>query len=181
MVPLGAVFAGPASAATYTVNSTNNDGPGSLREALGHADADVIDIQAGLGTITVTSELTVNASGPLTINGNGATVTGPNVGRGFVDESGEALTINDLTITGFDGSAHDNAAAVYAIGPITLNGCSITDNAIMSDSEDVAGGVLGQGQQISITDCTITGNSASASDGDAGGGVLSEGGDVAIV
>ena len=60
-VPLGAVLAGPASATTYNVTVTADDGTGSLRQALADAAAnpgdDVIDITAGLGTITITSEI----------------------------------------------------------------------------------------------------------------------------
>src|SRR3954469_5937787 len=174
MVPLGTLLAGPASATTFNVTVTANAGPGSLRQALAdaasNAGVDVIDIQAGLGTITVTSELLWSGNGAVTINGNGATLTGPGVGRGLVEEGGDGFTVNNLTITGFGGAVSADAAAVLSEGgPITLNACSITGNAIHSDAEDVAGGVLSQGGNVSITDCTITGNSATASDGDAGG------------
>ena len=62
----------------------------------------MIDIQAGLGTITSPAAL-VSGSGAVTINGNGATVSGPGVPRGLVDSGG--LTVNNLTVTGFGGTA----------------------------------------------------------------------------
>ena len=186
VIPLGAVLAGPASATTFNVINNQNSGTGSLRQALADAASnpgvDVIDIQSGLATITVTSELAWSGSGAVTINGNGATLTGPGVGRGLVEEGGDGFTMNDLTVTGFGAAMSDNAAAVLSLGgPITLNGCSITDNAIQSDAENIAGGVLSTGGSVNITNCTITGNSATASDGDVGGGVLSQGGNVVIV
>jgi hypothetical protein len=185
VIPVSALLAGPAAATTYDVTSTANSGANTLRQALAdaasHAGDDIIDIQAGLGTITLTSELLWDGSGAVTINGHGATVSGPGVGRGFVDDGANGLTINDLTVTGFGAAFSDNTAPVVSIGgPITLNNCAITGNSMQTDSEDVAGGVLSEGGQVTITDCTITGNSATTSDGDAGGAVLSEGGAVIL-
>ena len=118
----------------------------------------------------------------MTINGNGATLTGPGVARGLVASQGGGLTINDLTITGFGAATGggDNAPVV-ASGGVTLNSCSITGNNITTDEGDIAGGVLAEGGNVSITDCTITGNSATSTGGDVGGAVLSESGTIVVV
>ena len=154
-VPLGTVLVGPASATTYTVTVTADDGTGSLRQALVDAAAnpgdDVIDITAGLGTITINSEIFWSANDAVTINGNGATLTGPGVGRGLVVRQGGHVTINDLTITGFGAATGggDNAPVV-ASGGVTLTGCSITGNNITTDEGDIAGGVLSEVGTVSI-------------------------------
>ena len=64
----------PAHAATIMVTNTNDNGPGSLRQALADAnDGDTIDATGVSGTITLTSgQLLVDKS--VTINGAGADV-----------------------------------------------------------------------------------------------------------
>ena len=60
------------------------------------------------------------------------------------------------------GCSAKNGAVIYALGNITLDGCSITGN-----SAATSGGALymsGSGA-ISLTDCSITGNSAATSGG----------------
>ncbi len=185
VVPLAAVLAGPASADTFTVTTAMDNVAGSLRDAVAAAEAhngdDEIDIQAGLGTITITSEIAWSEGGALSINGNRATLTGPGVARGLVDNAGEDLTINDLTITGFGGSTDNDAAPVVQEGGgLTLSGCTITGNAIVSTGDDVAGAALTEGGETDVTNCTMTGNTATTPDGDVAGGLLSEGGPTTI-
>jgi hypothetical protein len=185
MLPVAGLLAGPAAADTFSVTSNADSGPNTLRQALADAASnpgdDVIDIQAGLGTITVTSELNWSGDGMVTINGNGATLSGPGVARGLVDDGGNGFTVDGLTITGFGGSIDNDAAPIVEEGgSVTLSNCSITGNTITTTGEDVAGGVLSEGGPVTVTDCTISGNSASTPDGDAAGAILSEGGQVIL-
>jgi putative cofactor-binding repeat protein len=185
LLPAAAFLAGPAGATQFNVTSTADSGPNTLRQAIADAATnpgdDVIEIQAGLGTITITSEINWSGNGQVQINGNGATLSGPGVARGLVDDGGNGFAINGLTITGFGGTTDTDAAPVVEEGgTISLENCTITGNAIVTEGEDVAGGVLSEGGQVNVTDCTITGNSATTPDGDAGGGILSEGGAVIL-
>ena len=64
VVTLALLFgASPAQAGTYTVTTTANSGAGSLRQAITDANADpgaaTINIQAGLSTIRLASELPI--------------------------------------------------------------------------------------------------------------------------
>ena len=180
MLPAATLLAGPAGATTFNVTSAADSGPDTLRAALLSGD-DVVEIQVGLPTITVSSELFVVSKVSVTINGNGATLSGPGVARGVVDDGGVGLTINDLTITGFGGSIDNDAAPIVEeSGAIALHGCTITGNTITTSGEDAAGAVLSEGGGVTVSNCTITGNRATTSDGDAGGGILSEGGGVVL-
>src|SRR5438552_16746737 len=90
-----------AHAGTIIVNNTNDDGPGSLRQALVDAnDGDTIDATGISGVITLTTGgLVVDKS--VTINGAGAdvlAVDGNATSRVFQISSGETVTISDLTI-----------------------------------------------------------------------------------
>ena len=72
------LLAGNSDAATFTVTTNADSGPGSLRQAVLDANAaagrDEIQIDAGIGVITLASE--VNISEALMIRGGGVTVKG---------------------------------------------------------------------------------------------------------
>src|SRR6516225_412584 len=107
---LGAAAAGLPSVrgAMFTVINTNDNGPGSLRQALADAvDGDTINFNSSLNgqTITLTSgELLVDKR--VTISGPGANmlaVDANHTSRVFYIASGKDVTISGLTIT--NGSA----------------------------------------------------------------------------
>src|SRR5712692_10497848 len=86
----------PAHATTIIVSNINDNGPGSLRQALVDAnDGDTIDATGISGVITLTTgELLVDKS--VTINGVGAdllAVDGNATSRVFQIGSGETVTI----------------------------------------------------------------------------------------
>jgi len=180
---LAVTVAGPASAVTINVTNTNNTGPGSLRQAILDTDTnvgpDTIVVQAGLGTITVDSSLVWNDDS-VTIEGNDVTVDFGGSSRGFVDNSGEGVEIDSMTIMGVTGSSgDDNAPVVSEGGDVVVAKCTISGNDVTSSEGDVAGGVLSEGGAVTVNACTITGNAAHGS-ADGAGGVLSEGGAVNV-
>jgi hypothetical protein len=176
-----------AVAAQFDVTVTADSGDGSLRKALLDAsttpgDDDVV-VAAGLGTITVSSELawsggaTPNA---VNIQGNGVHVDFGGSSRGFVDLTGLGVSIHDVTITGVGGSASSDAAPVLSNGgAVLVDHCTITGNSVSNTSGDAAGGVLNEGGNLTIQNCTITGNTVNAT-GDGAGGALAEGGSLAV-
>ena len=120
-----------ARAATITVASTADSGPGSLRQALLDAnDGDVINITA-IGIITLTSgELPITKT--LTINGPGAaslTVSGNNASRVLSITAGVAVTLTDITIAdGYVGSFSDNGGGIYNAGTLALVNSTVYSN-----------------------------------------------------
>jgi len=109
-----------SSAATFTVTSSADSGAGTLREAVGFANAspvdDIIDFAANLAgsTITLTSNdatatgivgptaLGITTTGATTITGNpalaGITISGDDARRVFYIDAGATLQLQYLTI-----------------------------------------------------------------------------------
>ena len=171
----------------FDVTSTADAGPGSLRQALldaaANAGDDNVVVQAGLGTITLASELNwggVGGPDAVTIQGNGVHLDFAGASRGLVDTIGKGVTISNVTITGVGGSFAGDAAPVLSEGgAVALDHCTITGNAVSNTSGDAAGGVLSEGGNVTIQTCTITGNTVNAT-GDGAGGVLAEGGSLDV-
>src|SRR5258706_3764966 len=132
------ISAASVQAATYTVANTNDDGAGSLRQAIAGANAtgdnDTIDFNlSGCScTITLTSgELSIANNGALTISGPGAdklTIRRDSAApafRIFTVESGASVSISGLTIAG--GRA-GSGGGVSNSGSLVLIACSLEDN-----------------------------------------------------
>ena len=124
---------GTASAATFDVTSNADSGAGSLRAAIADAAAnpgpDVVRVQDGLGTIVLTSgTLSYGGGGTLTVQGNGVTVDGNGDGV-FNNGSGDAVTLEDMTITGAAGNAVNTSSADLTISGVTFEGNDRAANA----------------------------------------------------
>ncbi len=109
-----------AHAATDTVGTLTDSGPGSLRDAITNAhrcQATTISFQAGLtGTITLASTLTIAEN--LTIQGPGAnviTVSGNNAVQVF-NVTGGTITISGLTIANGLGAPGSGGGAPFGGG-----------------------------------------------------------------
>src|SRR5436190_23951008 len=104
----GVIGTASANAATLIVTSTNDSGPGSLRQALADAqDGDTIQFDPSLNGQTI-----MLTSGELAVN-NSITITGPGDNRLAISKpfdgsyfrifhvtSGHPVTMQGLTITG---------------------------------------------------------------------------------
>lgn len=160
------LLAGNSDAATFTVTTNADSGPGSLRQAVLDANAtgdlDEIRIDAGVGVITLASE--VNISSPLMIRGGGATVRGSST-RLFSVTGGTA-GFDRITFTG-GKSFSGNGGAVNIEGDAKADfvNCTFFNN----DAGSRGGAVCVAGTRLDSTtflNCTIAGNSA-----ERGGGV----------
>jgi hypothetical protein len=165
-VVLLAVGVARIHAATITVTTTNDSGPGSLRAALAIAsNGDTIDASSITGTIVLTSgELLVTNSvdiigpGPdlLAVNGNA-------VSRVFHVGQSNSVSISSLTIT--------NGMAPNDSGGGILNGASalLVSNVVLAgNSADVGGGIAnGDNSTLDVIDTLLSDNSANG-----GGGIL---------
>jgi hypothetical protein len=153
-----------AHAATLTVSNMNDNGAGSLRQAIADAaSGDIITFAPGLtGTITLTSgELLINKD--LTIIGPGAAslaISGNDVSRVFDIASGVTVSIYGVTIR--DGHTSNDGGGIATMGALRLSHVIVSSN-----SADNGGGIsVLTGGALTLTDVTISGNTATA-----GGGV----------
>ena len=191
-ITAGALLAGPdpVAAATFTVTTTNDSGPGSLRQAVidAHAPAGadtIVFTLAPPATISLLSALpTIND--PLTISGPGpANLTvrrdpgAPAFGI-FIIFAGTgqmAVTITGVTLTG--GSAPDGGA----VGAFGLPVLTVADAVIIGNTAtDRGGGIAvdggaGVGPFLTVQRTVIDGNTAATS----GGGIHLGGSNVVIL
>ncbi len=159
-----------AGAATFTVTSTADSGPSSLRAALASAaSGDTIDATGVSGTILLTSgellvtnNLTIIGSGPgnLAVDGNAAS-------RVFHVGSNTVVSISSLTIANGGGIWNDHAT-------LTVSNCILIGNSssLNSDNRVSGGGCIyndgaglglpgfgtSGGASLVIVNSTLTGN-----------------------
>lgn len=155
----------------FTVNTIDDSGPGSLRQAIASANAmagpDTINFSSPLFATPQTIELT-SGQLPVTdgviINGPGAslaTISGNKLSRIFQIQTNLGVTISGVTLTeGSDplGGAIDNTIQG---GPLTIDHCIFQGNIAG------VGGAINCGYSLTILNSTISNNSAAQ----AGGGI----------
>jgi hypothetical protein len=138
---------------TFIVLNLNDNGPGSLRQAILDSNAipgaDTIMFAEGLhGTIPLTSgELPITAS--ITINGPGAdqlAISGNHASRVFDISGGVTVTIAGLTIT--DGLAAQTGAPGQGGAIRDVGGTVTVADAVLSNNEARGVGAQGQGGAI---------------------------------
>jgi predicted outer membrane repeat protein len=178
-VAMGATLAatGNAQAATFNVTNLNDDGAGSLRQAILDANAspgmDQVLFQATLsGRIALGSDLDIY--GPTEVRGPGPdklTISGNNSSRIFyvLTTAQAPVTISGLTLTG--GSAVGGGGAIFSkYATLTVADAVISQNSTLSaGSSDAGGGIFNRDGALTIRSSTISGNSA----GESGGGIYS--------
>ncbi|MDH3294621.1 MAG: family 16 glycosylhydrolase, partial [Acidimicrobiia bacterium] len=157
-----------------TVTNADDDGPGSLRDAIGRL--------AGGGTITIDPALagaTINLnSGPIVIN-KAVTIDGSGAPGFALDGGGTDRVlivdaVGDATVSGIDlanGFGFQLAGCVLNNGTLTLNGATVSGCVMTTDAGDFwqGGGAIytGTGGVTNLVDSTVADNTS----GWAGGGV----------
>ena len=177
-------------AATLTVTSANESGPGSLRQAILDASSgDMINFAAGITTIDL-------LSGELLIDKN-LTITGPGAERLTVRRRSNAppfrifhitsstvrvsisrLTISNGSVDGFYGDG--DGGGIRSAGALTLTDCTISANQAAGTEllGGNGGGVLNESGTMTITRCMISNNSAQYSTGSSGDSAYGSGGGI---
>lgn len=181
---LGAAIAAAsplAGAATFTVTNLNDAGAGSLRDAIGQANAavgaDTVQFQTGLaGTIPLASEIaitdTLHLAGPgvsaIRIDGNLTTRLFKVQGA-----SGDAITATFSGLTLANGHATDEGGAIWATGDnVSVGGCIFDGNI----ANTRGGAIFVAGANLSI-DASGIWNSQT---GSTGGAILFSAGELSI-
>ncbi|HJT82775.1 MAG TPA: choice-of-anchor Q domain-containing protein [Chthoniobacterales bacterium] len=168
-------------AATITVTSTADTGPGTLRAALAAAgNSDVINFAIAFpATITLTTgELTVGAD--VTVAGPGAanlTVSANNGSRVFRVGPGNTATISGLTISSGLVSAGGVGAGIYLENTtLALINCVLRSNHASGGTTAHGGGIYVAQSQLTMVGCTLDSNVATGN----GGGIYNSGSTLTI-
>jgi hypothetical protein len=176
-----------ATPTIFTVNTLDDSGAGSMRQAIIDANAnagdDFIFFQSGLsGAITLTSgQLAITDS--VVLDGPGANVlaiSGNNASRIFKINPGTigTVAINGLTLKeGNDVSGEGGGAVIIDSGTVTINNCTLSNNSAGIDNGGGGGGAIrkfGPGK-LTVSNSTLSGNSAIDQFGQsAGGGIRND-------
>ncbi|HEY5838462.1 MAG TPA: right-handed parallel beta-helix repeat-containing protein [Pyrinomonadaceae bacterium] len=177
-------FSPLAADMSFVVGNTNDGGAGSLRQAIGAANAnpgnDTITFSVS-GTIMVTSTLPqiVSGMGTLTIDGSGQSITisRNNSVQVMVVNGGANLALLNLTISNSIGDTFPGVSAPFSGGGVENHGTLTISNSTFSGNNAIfsGGGVDNSHGTLTITNSTFFGNSAMY-----GGGVWNSGGTVTI-
>ena len=175
-----------ASRAAITVTNNNDEGPGSLRQAiLDAAPGETITLPAGTYTLT-SADLSINKS--MTITGHGAGDTIVRAGGPYrvfsVSGVGSEVTIGGVTIR--DGQELSGGGVLNEDAALTLRDVEVTNNVADADGEPgkfggiaTGGGVYNKNGTLHLVDSEVTANKASAVGGSGNHGGIAEGGGVA--
>jgi hypothetical protein len=153
------------------VTTTNDSGPGSLRQALSDAatipGADTVAFAPGLSgqTITLASQITVNDTNGVTIDAtnlpSGITIRGGGQSgsfRLFSITNSTSFALRGLTLADGGGTNfHADGGAIFNSGTLTLTRCTLFGNSASN-----GGAIFGSG---TLLQCTLASNTASANGG----------------
>ncbi|MGA9342614.1 MAG: right-handed parallel beta-helix repeat-containing protein, partial [Rhodanobacteraceae bacterium] len=145
------------------VTSCDDDGPGTLRDAMTNAvSGDVIDL-TGLtcSTISVTTGALSTVAADLTIRGPGAAslVIDAGAASGVIEHYGTGtLTIEGVTITNgrMEGYEYHGGACVLSSGSVTINDTTISN--CYAYTAHAYGGAICASQDITLNRSRLSGN-----------------------
>ena len=164
-------------AATFTVTTTSDSGPGSLRQAIIDANATgggiIINFNT-TGSITLASPLPAISTN-MAIAGPGTnllSVSGNNLVRVLKLNIGTTNIISGLTIANGRATGYANGAAIANAGSLTISNCALINNTNFGGW----GGAIYNSGALSILDSTISGNTVYGESGGNGGSYTSGGG-----
>ncbi|MBO9664195.1 right-handed parallel beta-helix repeat-containing protein [Dokdonella sp.] len=165
----------PALADTFTVTTTADSGPGSLRQAMLDAAASAQESTIAFassadGVITLASPLPplTAGGGDLTVTGNGAANTvidGAQAHRPFTAESAPGLnfTLRHLTVrNGRGGGSSLYGGAIYFSGAsLTIDGVDFSGNVSGGGGSSGDGGAIFASARVTIENSLFAANRAS--------------------
>jgi Right handed beta helix region/RTX calcium-binding nonapeptide repeat (4 copies) len=174
-VSVGAVLAMPAAAQAddFRVTNLNDDGAGSLRDAIEQANSD-----AASDRVLFKSKLsgTIDLGAALSINEE-VEIVGPSARRVTIDGGGSSMfaVLADFAISGLtldDGASLGGGAIAASGADLELSRMAITNSYA-----GAGGGIFVSGGDLTIENSTISGNRANGG----GAGVFFAGGELSVL
>lgn len=163
---------------TYNVTNSNDNGAGSLREALTLANAN-----EGADTIVLMSDVTLSSAiaitDDVTIEGNKHLVTQTGTDRLFTIDDGNAdqdsqVNLSELRLTG--GAPVETGGAIYSVENL-----AIADSELFGNATTKRGGAVYQeGASLDITNSYIHDNAIADGTTSSGGGVYIREGNLTV-
>jgi CSLREA domain-containing protein/uncharacterized repeat protein (TIGR01451 family) len=160
----------------YSVQNANDNGAGSLRQAIANVCPGGRIVFSGDFSIYLGSELAIARN--LTIDGEDHTITvsGNRAVRVFNIATGSLVTLSHLDIvSGYvynDRGGNDRGGGVFNNGTLTIQNCTLSGNSGHS-----GGGIYNHGT-LTVQDSTLSGNSTTENDirnDSNGGGIYNNG------
>jgi hypothetical protein len=174
----GSVTSAPATLTvrlpgTFVVTTTNDSGPGSLRQVAGPeaVSGDTITFAPNLsgqtirltsGQITLGQSLNIDASALP----DGVIIDGNANGRIFEVLAGSIVRLDSLTLT--NGRASGHGGAIFNSGTLTVNRCTLVRNLVAVGG--VGGGIYNSFGTLTLNQSTLAGNTATNVTTSEGGG-----------
>jgi Putative pectate lyase-like adhesive domain/Bacterial Ig domain/PKD domain len=152
--------AGPAAATTVSDEA-------SFRGAWTNPNEQQIDLATDI-TLTCGGggQALRNSSTPVTVNGNGHTITQTCASQRVLEQAGSgALTFDGVTITGGTAPAAANGGGIRAPGGGTV---TLTNSTVRNNSAGGNGGGVAAAGAVTVTNSTISSNGASGNGGGIG-------------
>ena len=157
-----------ATVSSDVINLTANSGNPYTLTAVNNSDG-------GIGNNGLPAIQSAAASGSLTINGDGATLTrdgsAPNF-RLFYLSSGADLTLDNLTLSNGSLSSNEGGAIYNNGGTLTVTNSTLSGNTAFE-----GGGIYQKGDTLTVANSTFSGNSAATGQG---GGIYQRGGTATV-
>jgi predicted outer membrane repeat protein len=155
----------PAQAATFTVPAGNATAlVNAIHAANMNGEVDTINLLEGTYTLTNTISIFADSGNLLTLNGQGAVISGGNAVRIFQVNGGGNVAFNRVTLTnGF----RNEGGAIYNFGGTV----SVTNSTLSNNSANFSGGAIyNENGRLTITSSTLSNNNSSLYEGVGGGG-----------
>ena len=183
-----------ARAATFTVTNNSDtgvSGDGSLRgEIIAANSAGGTNAIQFASTVTATIDL-ISTNGPLIVNGETLTITGPTTSPGITIDGGgqvqlmqvnsgatlnlQFLTLADGSVTGAPGATPGpgDGGAIFNGGTLTVTNSTLSANTATGgaggDGGKGEGGAIFNGGTLTVTNSTLSANTAAGGAGGANG------------
>lgn len=179
---LALLLVASAHAATFTVTTTANNGPGSLRTTMVSVASAAAPPHEIVFSLPAESVIVLSSSLPI-VNGRSITISGNGVPGLVIDGNGQdrvfavgdtgTLTLRDLTVrNGFSGNGAGGGCMASSGGAIVIQRSRFTECVALSAGSMAQGGAIESQGMLFISDASFENNRSENVAGPAYGGAI---------